>query len=58
MILYFHPSITPTTIAEAAAAGIIGVKVYLRWGRYDVPEAGLLDYQEYYPTYIICRFSS
>jgi dihydroorotase len=50
MTLYLHPSITPTTIADAAAAGIIGVKAYPR-GVTTLSEAGVLDYQEYYPIF-------
>jgi len=50
MTLYLHSSITPSTIAEAAAAGIIGVKAYPR-GVTTSSEAGLLDFQEYYPIF-------
>lgn len=50
MTLYLDKSITPATIAEAARAGIAGVKVYPA-GVTTNSEAGVLDYQSYYPVF-------
>lgn len=46
MTLYLHPDITPNTIAEAAAAGIAGVKVYPA-GVTTNSAAGVLDLAAY-----------
>jgi len=50
MTLYLHPSITPAHIAEAAAAGIAGVKAY-PMGLTTHSEAGVVDYEAYYPIF-------
>lgn len=50
MTLYLDKSITPATIAEAARAGIAGVKVYPA-GVTTNSEAGVLDYESYYPVF-------
>jgi dihydroorotase len=49
MTLYLHSSITPAHIAEAAAAGIVGVKAY-PMGLTTHSEAGVVDYEAYYPV--------
>lgn len=49
MTLYMDPSITPTVIAEAARAGISGVKVYPA-GVTTNSDAGVVDLQAFYPT--------
>ncbi|KAL9107151.1 MAG: hypothetical protein Q9227_007931 [Pyrenula ochraceoflavens] len=50
MTLYLHPSITPATIAEAAKAGIVGVKVYPA-GVTTNSEGGVLDFEIFYPVF-------
>lgn len=50
MTLYLHPDITPSTITEAAAAGITGVKVYPA-GVTTNSAAGVLDLAQYYPVF-------
>lgn len=50
MTLYLHSSITPATIAEAAAAGISGVKVYPQ-GVTTNSDRGVLDLESYYPVF-------
>lgn len=48
--LYLHPSITPEVIAEAAAAGIVGVKSYPR-GLTTNSDSGVLSYESFYPVF-------
>lgn len=50
MSLYLHPSITPATIVEAAAAGIAGVKSYPA-GVTTNSSAGVVDYKQFYPVF-------
>jgi len=50
MSLYLHPSITPATIASAAAAGITGVKSYPA-GVTTNSSSGVLSYEPYYPVF-------
>lgn len=50
MSLYLHPSITPSTIASAAAAGITGVKSYPA-GVTTNSASGVLSYEPYYPVF-------
>ena len=50
MTLYLHPSITPETIAEAARAGIAGVKVYPA-GVTTNSDGGILDFEAFYPVF-------
>lgn len=50
MSLYLHPSITPATIAAAAAAGITGVKSYPA-GVTTNSAAGVLSYEPFYPVF-------
>lgn len=50
MTLYLDASITPATIADAARAGIAGVKVY-PMGVTTHSDAGVLDYEQYYPVF-------
>ena len=50
MTLYLHPSITPNTIAEAARAGITGVKAYPA-GVTTNSQAGVLDWEQFYPVF-------
>lgn len=50
MTLYLHPAITSATIAEAAAVGIKGVKLYPQ-GVTTNSSAGVLDISEYYPVF-------
>lgn len=50
MTLYLHPSITPSTIADAAVSGITGVKVYPA-GVTTNSQAGVLSYEDYYPVF-------
>lgn len=50
LTLYLHSSITPAHIAEAAAAGIVGVKAYPA-GLTTNSEAGVLDYEAYHPVF-------
>ncbi|RVD83801.1 uncharacterized protein DFL_005576 [Arthrobotrys flagrans] len=48
--LYLHPSITPATISEAAASGIVGVKSYPR-GLTTNSDSGVLSYESFYPVF-------
>ncbi|KAJ8604276.1 hypothetical protein MRB53_041874 [Persea americana] len=50
MSLYLHSSITPATIAEAAAAGIAGVKSYPA-GVTTNSASGVLSYEPFYPVF-------
>ncbi|KAL1387364.1 dihydroorotase [Phyllosticta capitalensis] len=50
MSLYLHPDITPSTIKEAKAAGITGVKSYPA-GVTTNSAAGVLDYEAFYPVF-------
>lgn len=50
MSLYLHPSITPATIAAAAAAGITSVKSYPA-GVTTNSAAGVVDYSLFYPVF-------
>jgi dihydroorotase len=50
MTLYLNKSTTPTTIAEAAQAGIVGLKAYPA-GVTTNSEAGVFDFQSYYPVF-------
>ena len=50
MTLYLHPSITPAVIAEAAAAGIAGVKAYPR-GLTTNSAAGVARWDDYWPVF-------
>ncbi|KFY42095.1 hypothetical protein V495_04673 [Pseudogymnoascus sp. VKM F-4514 (FW-929)] len=50
MSLYLHPSVTPATIAEAAAAGIKNVKSYPA-GVTTNSSAGVVDYSVFYPVF-------
>jgi len=50
MTLYLHPSNTASTIVDAAAAGITGVKVYPA-GVTTNSQAGVLDYEHYYAVF-------
>jgi dihydroorotase len=50
MTLYLNKSTTPTTIAEAAQAGIVGLKAY-PVGVTTNSEAGVLDFRSYYPVF-------
>ena len=50
MTLYLHPSITPEVIAEAAEAGIIGVKLYPA-GVTTGSETGVSDLKKYWPVF-------
>ena len=50
MTLYLHPSITPSTIADAARAGITGVKVYPA-GVTTNSKLGVRSYEQYYPVF-------
>jgi dihydroorotase len=50
MSLYLHKSITPEVIAEAAAAGITGVKVYPQ-GVTTNSDAGVTSFDDFYPTF-------
>lgn len=50
MTLYLHPSITPSEIKRAHAAGIRGVKSYPR-GVTTNSEGGIEDYEVYYPVF-------
>ena len=50
MSLYLHPSITPSTIAEAKTAGIRGVKSYPA-GVTTNSSSGVVDYAQFYPVF-------
>jgi dihydroorotase len=50
MTLYLHQSITPATIAEAAQAGIVGVKAYPA-GVTTNSEGGVIGFQSFYPVF-------
>ena len=50
MTLYLHPSITPEVIAEAAKAGIAGVKLYPA-GVTTGSETGVSDLKGYWPIF-------
>jgi dihydroorotase len=50
MSLYLHPSITPSTIKEAKAAGITGVKSYPA-GVTTNSASGVVDYEPFYPVF-------
>ncbi|KAI5464515.1 hypothetical protein BGZ63DRAFT_154205 [Mariannaea sp. PMI_226] len=50
MSLYLHPSITPDVIAEAAKAGIAGVKLYPQ-GVTTNSESGVSDITAFYATF-------
>ena len=50
MTLYLHSSITPQTIADAATAGIVGVKAYPA-GVTTNSHDGVLDLQSYYHVF-------
>lgn len=50
MTLYLHPSITPTEIQKAAAAGIRGVKSYPR-GVTTNSDGGIENYEDYYEVF-------
>lgn len=50
MSLYLHPSITPSTISAAKAAGITGVKSYPA-GVTTNSESGVVDYESFYPVF-------
>lgn len=50
MSLYLHPSITPVTIADAASAGITGVKSYPA-GVTTNSASGVLDYESFHPIF-------
>ncbi|KAK0621596.1 amidohydrolase 2 [Bombardia bombarda] len=50
MSLFLHSSITPEVIAEAAAAGITGVKLYPQ-GVTTNSENGVSDLESFYPTF-------
>jgi dihydroorotase len=50
MSLYLHSSITPAVIAEAAAAGIAGVKVYPQ-GVTTNSSSGVSSYSDFFPVF-------
>ena len=50
MTLYLHPDVTPSTISDAAQAGIKGVKIYPA-GVTTNSDAGVLDLEPYYPVF-------
>lgn len=50
MSLYLHPSITPSTIQEAKAAGITGVKSYPA-GVTTNSASGVVDYESFYSVF-------
>jgi dihydroorotase len=50
MSLYLHPTITPSTIKEAKAAGIRGVKSYPA-GVTTNSASGVVDYAQFYPIF-------
>ncbi|KAB8576181.1 hypothetical protein FH972_025709 [Carpinus fangiana] len=50
MSLYLHPSITPAVVAEAAAAGITGIKSYPA-GVTTNSASGVVSYEPFYPVF-------
>lgn len=50
MSLYLHPSITPSTVKAAKAAGITGVKSYPA-GVTTNSASGVVDYESFYPVF-------
>lgn len=50
MSLYLHPTITPAVVAEAAAAGITGIKSYPA-GVTTNSSSGVLTYEPFYPVF-------
>jgi dihydroorotase len=50
MSLYLHPSINPSTIREAKAAGITGVKSYPA-GVTTNSASGVVDYESFHPVF-------
>ena len=50
MSLYLHPSVTPSTISEAKAAGIRGIKSYPA-GVTTNSASGVVDYAQFYPVF-------
>lgn len=50
MSLYLHPSITPDTVKEAAAAGITGIKSYPA-GVTTNSSSGVVSYEPFYPVF-------
>lgn len=48
--LYLHPDITPAIVAEAAKAGIKGIKSYPA-GVTTNSDSGVLDYESFYPVF-------
>ncbi|KAI0602803.1 hypothetical protein F4775DRAFT_157240 [Biscogniauxia sp. FL1348] len=50
MSLYLHPSVTPDVIAQAAAAGIAGVKLYPQ-GVTTNSESGVSNIEAFYDTF-------
>ncbi|KAL7621165.1 dihydroorotase [Parahypoxylon ruwenzoriense] len=50
MSLFLHPSVTPEVIAEAAAAGITGVKLYPQ-GVTTNSENGVASFDDFLPTF-------
>ncbi|KAI1505918.1 hypothetical protein F5X99DRAFT_175173 [Biscogniauxia marginata] len=50
MSLYLHPSVTPDVIAQAAAAGIAGVKLYPQ-GVTTNSESGVSNIESFYETF-------
>lgn len=50
MSLYLHPSITPSIVREAKAAGITGIKSYPA-GVTTNSASGVVDYESFYPVF-------
>lgn len=50
MSLYLHPSMTPSTIKEAKAAGVRGIKSYPA-GVTTNSASGVVDYAQFYPIF-------
>lgn len=50
MSLFLHPSVTPEVIAQAAAAGVVGVKMYPQ-GVTTNSESGVSDLESFYTTF-------
>ncbi|KJZ80305.1 hypothetical protein HIM_00155 [Hirsutella minnesotensis 3608] len=50
MSLFLHPSVTPQVIAQAAAAGITGVKMYPQGGTTN-SDSGVADLEAFYDTF-------
>jgi dihydroorotase len=50
MSLYLHPSMTPSTVKEAKAAGIRGIKSYPA-GVTTNSASGVVDYAQFYPIF-------